>query len=126
MAKKQIIDKQGKKRIINDSSLNNLKLGPKSRDQGKQRTTLTLLPETIQWLGEGGNISGKIDEIVNKIKSGELVESNQVELKQNQIDLKIIEKVIALLESALPLKANSGGAIKNKIKETLAVLKSNL
>ena len=155
MSKKEITDRRGKKRIIDESSLENLKKGPQSRDQGKQRVNLTLLPETVEWLGKGGNVSARIDEVVAKIKSGELVGTRQLEslaedikyksairvkelelevgqLKQelekfkssqNQVNPKLLQKIIALLEAALELKPNAGGAIKKKIKEVIALLK---
>jgi hypothetical protein len=43
--KQKIKDRNGRERIIDDRSLENLKLGPIFRDQGKQRFNTTLRPE---------------------------------------------------------------------------------
>ena len=73
---KYITDKHGRERFVADKSLENLKLGSQARDQGKIKCTFTLLPNTISWLKQGGNASGRIDEMVDKILSGALVNSN--------------------------------------------------
>ena len=142
---KHITDKHGKERFVADKSLENLKLGPQSRNQGKVRRNFTLLPKTISWLERGGNASGRIDEMVGKILSGTLVNSqasnsknvelqaalskiSELEAQLQEVnqraadqDKKIIA-AIALLKDALPLPANKGGAIKEKIKQALTIL----
>ena len=67
-----IIGKMGKRKV-NPVSLENLKLGAIARNKGKIKCSVTLLPETKAWLERGGNISGRIDELVAKIMSGQLV-----------------------------------------------------
>jgi len=66
-----------KERKINPASLENLKLGATARRKGKVRCTVTLLPETKAWLAKGGNVSERIDEIVRRILSGELVPKSE-------------------------------------------------
>lgn len=58
---------------MNPASLDNLKAGAIARRREKIKCSVTLLPETKAWLERGGNISARIDEIVAKIQSGELV-----------------------------------------------------
>ena len=61
---------------INQLSLENLKLGAAARRKGKVRVTVTILPQTKEWLGRGGNVSERIDEIVRRIIAGELVKKS--------------------------------------------------
>ena len=42
------------KREINPVSLENLKLGAAARRKGKVRVTVTILPQTKEWLARGG------------------------------------------------------------------------
>lgn len=58
---------------MNPASLENLKKGAIARQKYKVRCCITILPETREWLGRGGNVSSRIDEIVQKIISGELI-----------------------------------------------------
>ena len=48
-------------------------MGSVARNQGKVRCTVTILPETKKWLARGGNLSGRIDELVGKYLKGDLV-----------------------------------------------------
>lgn len=66
------------KKLYNNSTDmgENLKLGPQVRDKGKKRCNVTILPQTYEWLHKGGNASGRIDELVGKVLSGALVNSN--------------------------------------------------
>jgi hypothetical protein len=70
--KQKIKDRNGRERILDDRSLENLKLGPIFRDQGKQRFNTTLRPETIVWLKRGGNASQRIEDLVDAARSGYL------------------------------------------------------
>lgn len=70
--KQKIKDRNGKERILDERSLENLKLGPIFRDQGKQRFNTTLRPETIAWLKRGGNASQRIEDLVDAARSGYL------------------------------------------------------
>ncbi|WP_029630609.1 hypothetical protein [[Scytonema hofmanni] UTEX B 1581] len=70
---------------MNSASLENLKLGATHRDKGKIRTNVTILPETKAWLERGGNVSGRIDEMVGKILRGELVGCSKLEDAHREI-----------------------------------------
>lgn len=59
-------------REVSPASLENLKLGA-ARCKGKVRVTVTILPQTKEWLARGGNVSERIDELVRRIIAGELV-----------------------------------------------------
>lgn len=69
---KYMIDKNGKIGLNNSHSLKNLALGAKSRNQGKQRLNVTVLPKTSNWLKGGGNASKLIDELVEAAIAGDL------------------------------------------------------
>lgn len=70
---------------VNPKSLENLKLGADSRRQGKIRCTVTILPQTKEWLSSGGNLSGRIDEVVARILAGQLVGIKKVEKLETEI-----------------------------------------
>lgn len=72
-------------RKYNPKSLENLKLGSESRRQGKVRCTISILPQTKKWLARGGNLSGRIDEVVAKILEGHLVGIKKLEELQAEI-----------------------------------------
>lgn len=61
------------KREISQASLKNLELGAAARRKGKVRVTVTILPQTKEWLEASGNMSERIDEVVRRIVAGELV-----------------------------------------------------
>ncbi len=73
----------GKK--VNPKSLENLKMGSVARNQGKVRCQITILPQTKEWLAHGGNLSGRIDELVAKVLKGELVGARKLEELQREI-----------------------------------------
>jgi hypothetical protein len=72
-------------REMNPNSLENLKMGAITRNQGKVRCQVTILPETKEWLARGGNLSGRIDEMVAKVLKGELVGVRKVEEMESEI-----------------------------------------
>ncbi len=72
-------------REMNPKSLENLKMGAVARNQGKIRCQVTILPETKEWLARGGNLSGRIDEMVKKILKGELVGIRKVEELEQEV-----------------------------------------
>lgn len=159
-----------KVRQVSERSLENLKLGAKSRYQGKQRHNFTVLPETVEWLKGTGNASDAIDVLVEAAKSKgllsnnthgkevqELVVSNNVyEQKIKDLELSMEEtylelskvraelekrktyeqdfinqlcdchkdafKAADILKEALALKANAGGAIKEKIRAAIKLI----
>lgn len=85
-----------KERQMNERSLENLKLGAQSRDQGKIRTNCTLLPETLAWLKKRGNASHLIDELVKAAKGGELKPINSHE---NTSDNEVIKLQATMVQS---------------------------
>ncbi len=72
-------------RKMNPNSLENLKIGAVSRNQGKVRCQVTISPQTKEWLARGGNLSGRIDELVAKVLKGELVGARKLEELQREI-----------------------------------------
>jgi len=72
-------------RKMNPNSLENLKAGAVARCQGKVRCQITILPETKEWLARGGNLSGRIDEMVAKVLKGELVGVRKMEEMESEI-----------------------------------------
>ena len=100
------------------NSLKNLELGPEVTRRGKVKRSYTILPEYHEWLSQGGNASGKLNDLLkNQIE-------NEVKVSQNEANYKnLVSVLVEILESALPLPANKGGAIKKKIKEALKLLK---
>ena len=112
--KQMIKDRKGKLRILDERSLENLKLGPIFRDQGKQRFNTTLRPETIAWLKRGGNASQRIEDLVDAARSGYLqgfqvdktTDANSDELEKLKTQVAVLEAQVAKLEgqsSALDL-----------------------
>jgi hypothetical protein len=102
--KQKIKDRNGRERILDDRSLENLKLGPIFRDQGKQRFNTTLRPETIAWLKRGGNASQRIEDLVDAARSGYLqgfqvdkTDANN-ELEKLKIQVAELEAQVAQLE----------------------------
>lgn len=73
-------------RKMNPKSLENLKKGGVTRRQDKIRCTVTLLPQTKEWLAKGGNMSGRIDEVVGKILEGELVGRKKIQELEAEIE----------------------------------------
>lgn len=69
----------------NPKSLENLKLGAQARYSGKERHAYTVKPETHQWLSSGGNASLRLDELVGKILTGELVNVSVVKKLEAEI-----------------------------------------
>jgi hypothetical protein len=108
---------QGKERRVSARSLENLKLGAIARYQGKIRQNVTIKPDSLEWLKKGGNVSGRIDELVARAKSGELNSNNthstideRQQVSSYALDLKLVaqtaeleqqRKLIAALEEKL-------------------------
>jgi hypothetical protein len=76
-----------KTRAMNPASLENLKLGAVTRNKGKIKCSITILPETKAWLERNGNVSGRIDEMVGKILSGDLVGRRSLDEALNKIEV---------------------------------------
>jgi hypothetical protein len=96
--KQKIKDRNGRERILDDRSLENLKLGPIFRDQGKQRFNTTLRPETIAWLKRGGNASQRIEDLVDAARSGYL-QGFQVDKTDTNDELEKLKTQAAELEA---------------------------
>lgn len=92
----------GKESRVSDRSLENLKLGAASRYQGKIRQNVTILPDSLEWLKKGGNVSGRIDELVAAAKSGELKSSHTHDRKdENNLSSENVYKQVELLKAEL-------------------------
>lgn len=129
-------DKKG----VNPKSLENLRLGAETRNKDKQRTNLTLLPETVRWLKGCGNASDKVDELVGEARKNPFSQNQTDTVSELREKIKNLEsqlkyetsradellkdqfKAADLLKGALKLKANAGGAIKEQIKKAIALL----
>lgn len=90
-----------KVRQISERSLENLKLGSKSRYQGKQRHNFTVLPETVQWLKGTGNASDAIDVLVEAAKSKGLLSNNTHQSEPQIVSNDVYERNIKDLEISL-------------------------
>ena len=70
-------------------------------------------------------LADTIISIARQIDSGEL-DSNCLVTDKNKNDIALLqakkERVIALLNESLKLKANAGGKIKIKVREAIAIL----
>jgi hypothetical protein len=83
-------------RRMSRASLENLKLGAKSRKQGKVRVTVTILPETKAWLEKNGNLSGRIDEMVTRYLKKDLVFREEYNEMLDQLKLlkELVNKIV--------------------------------
>jgi chromosome segregation ATPase len=90
-----------KVRQVSERSLENLKLGAKSRYQGKQRHNFTVLPETVQWLKGTGNASDAIDVLVEAAKSKGLLSNNTHVQEMQPVSNDVHEGKIKDLEVSL-------------------------
>jgi hypothetical protein len=116
--KQKIKDRNGRERILDDRSLENLKLGPIFRDQGKQRFNTTLRPETIAWLKRGGNASQRIEDLVDAARSGYL-QGFQVDKTDANDELEKLKTQVAELEAQVAQLEGKPSA-KELIDEYLA------
>jgi hypothetical protein len=83
-------------RKMNPASLENLKMGAISRNHGKIRCNITILPQTKQWLAASGNTSERIDELVSKWLKGELVSKSK--LDEALAKIKVLEEQLKALK----------------------------
>jgi len=97
--KQKIKDRNGKERILDERSLENLKLGPIFRDQGKQRFNTTLRPETIAWLKRGGNASQRIEDLVDAARRSGYLQGFQVDKTDANDELEKLKTQVAELEA---------------------------
>jgi hypothetical protein len=145
----RIVDRRDKERQVNPRSLENLKLGAEARNQDKQRTNLTLLPETVRWLKDSGNASDKVDQLVREAQknnsvsapaSDQQIEQLQKALKQEREKVKQLERILkeeterandavldglkaaTILHEALKFKSNNATPIKARIREALKLI----
>ena len=112
------MEKKITQRGMHPNSRKNLQLGPEVTRTGKVKRSYTILPEYHEWLAEGGNASGKLNDLL-KVQIENEVKDSQIKASYKNL----VRVLVEILESALPLPANKGGAIKIKIKEALKLLK---
>ncbi len=113
-----------KQRRVSERSLENLKLGPQKRDQGKARHNFTILPETVKWLKATGNASDTIDALVASARDGgprskdthNWKDENELELSQSLSDQ--IEQLKAELEQARSQIENAD-AVEKELRQQL-------
>jgi len=109
--KQKIKDRNGRERILDDRSLENLKLGPIFRDQGKQRFNTTLRPETIAWLKRGGNASQRIEDLVDAARSG-YFQGFQVDKTDANDELEKLKTQVAELEAQVAQLEGQSSALE--------------
>lgn len=126
----------GKERRISERSLENLKLGPTRRYQGKVRQNFTILPETLEWLRCSSNASSMIDDLVALAKNGgirtthihqgqgndQLTSNNSYECKppeveQLKLQLAVLSDENARLKEQLDDQAEKAGQWYDKAKQ---------
>lgn len=92
------------KRQVNPRSLENLKLGAEARNQGKQKFTCTLLPETINWLKARGNASLLIDTLVADAKTKRKYEKHtSSKSDEHYTPLEIVKAVLDCFDGCISL-----------------------
>lgn len=114
----RLMERKLTQRGMHPNSRKNLELGSEATREGKSKHSYTILPEYHEWLAQEGNASGKLNDLLKKQIENEVKDS------QNEATYKnLVRVLVEILESALPLPANKGGAIKKRIKEALKLLK---
>ena len=129
-----------KVRQVSERSLENLKLGAKSRDKGKQRHNFTVLPETVQWLKGTGNASDAIDVLVEAAKDKGLLSNNthdqevqlvfndayqqnvkdlQVSLEETQLELSKLRSQLAEAQGEINFQESELKRTQRNIDEAL-------
>ncbi|MBW4600995.1 MAG: hypothetical protein KME29_15720 [Calothrix sp. FI2-JRJ7] len=105
------------------SSLENLSKGPEARrGEKKEKHLYNVLPRTHEWLAEGGNASGALDELVRKLLEGELVEASN---NQEQLaTIKELEEKVRRLEELASLGEKYQALIEGN-REAIKKAKSN-
>jgi DNA-binding transcriptional regulator GbsR (MarR family) len=93
-----------KVRQVSERSLENLKLGSKFRDKGKQRHNFTVLPETVQWLKNTGNASDAIDKLVEAARKSELLSNTDHQQKVKDLERDLEETYLELSRVRLELQ----------------------
>lgn len=82
------IDKNGKIRLSNSQSVENLVPEAAARVQTKTRLNVTVLPKTSNWLKQGGNASQRIDELVAAAIDGNLSPSEHLSQQLEEVNLE--------------------------------------
>jgi hypothetical protein len=72
-------------KIAVDRSLQNLEIGRRRSRVKKVQVTITILPETKEWLMRSGNISKRIDLIVEMIMDEELIGGYQLKRLREEL-----------------------------------------
>ena len=118
-----MIDKNGKIRLNNSHSLENLELGPSSRSQGKTRLNVTVLPKTSDWLKQCGNASKLIDELVAQASAGDHKPANHAAEKLEELTRENEELKAALSQLQTQIQEESEHqdyeVIRNKVLNSL-------
>jgi NifU-like protein involved in Fe-S cluster formation len=88
------------------------------------KSTVQTLAEHYRQLANTKSIdeANKMLEQVQDIITNEQLENKKPDTKFSELDL---DQVVKLLQEALKLKANTGGLIKNKVREVLNILKAH-
>jgi DNA-binding transcriptional regulator GbsR (MarR family) len=102
-----------KVRQVSERSLENLKLGSKSRDKGKQRHNFTVLPETVQWLKDTGNASDAIDKLVEVARKGESLSNTEYQQKIKDLERDLEETYLELSKVRSQLLETQGDVNSN-------------
>ncbi len=97
-----------KVRQVSERSLENLKLGSKFRDKGKQRHNFTVLPETVQWLKNTGNASDAIDKLVEAARNSDLLSNTEYQQKVKDLERDLEETYLELSKVRLELQTLQG------------------
>lgn len=109
---------EGKERRISERSLENLKLGAQSRNQGKVRQNFTLLPETLQWLKCSGNASSMIDDLVAIAKNGGLNSNNTHDKKtEKETDSSHVYEQMEVLKAELEQLRSERNQLSQEVNE---------
>ena len=110
--------------MSNSRSLENLESGTKSRDQGKTRLNVTVLPKTSNWLKEQGNASHKIDELVEAAIGGNLTPADNHSEKLAELirENEELKATLSQLQTQLQNDSEKGGdyqVIRDKVLSSL-------
>ncbi|BAZ19094.1 hypothetical protein NIES4071_109790 (plasmid) [Calothrix sp. NIES-4071] len=104
-------------------SLENLSKGAEARrGEPKEKHLYNILPRTHQWLSQGGNASGALDELVRKLLEGELVEAPRI--KELEEKVRRLEELAKLGDKYQALIEGNRQAIKKA--KTNSLMKSFL
>lgn len=98
-----MIDKNGKTRLSNSRSIENLDLEAVSHDLTKTRLNVTVLPKTSKWLKGQGNASQTIDGLVAAAIAGKIqpADDDSQEIEELTRENSELKAQLSKLESQL-------------------------